>query len=289
MHLKVPTPKNSVAVTVDRTLTKLQDCLEVLMQTPTSYDPMGLFALYVNRRQDYETHDTAMNLIQREAASLSRAEKMELANYINDWEAKHGEQYKTIPNRHFLKHWANEVPVVNHHNSESVITREVDPPAQEVALIPCPHCKALIERKATECSYCGHVVSTQFVFESPASAVSRDTNYFGPLSRLVLSIESASGPIELMMHSKLMLGRYDPARKSYPGLDLTPFQAAELGVSREHAAFVREGTKLSITDLGSMNGTYVNGQRLRENEARILHNGDEIVLGRMRVRVTFQH
>ncbi len=51
---------------------------------------------------------------------------------------------------------------------------------------------------------------------------------------------------------------------------------ADANVSREHAAFIREGAGWAIEDLGSTNGTYLNGERI--SHAR-LRDGDTISLG----------
>jgi pSer/pThr/pTyr-binding forkhead associated (FHA) protein len=51
---------------------------------------------------------------------------------------------------------------------------------------------------------------------------------------------------------------------------------ADANTSRQHAAFVREGAGWSIEDLGSTNGTIVNGTRI---ESLRLRDGDTIVIG----------
>lgn len=53
------------------------------------------------------------------------------------------------------------------------------------------------------------------------------------------------------------------------------------GVSRVHAAFERFGDTWCVRDLGSRNGTFVNGERIVGEHA--LHAGDEILLGRLRL------
>jgi DNA-binding CsgD family transcriptional regulator len=53
------------------------------------------------------------------------------------------------------------------------------------------------------------------------------------------------------------------------------------GVSRVHAVFERLGDAWCVRDLGSRNGTFVNGGRIIGERA--LHSGDEIVLGRLRL------
>jgi pSer/pThr/pTyr-binding forkhead associated (FHA) protein len=53
------------------------------------------------------------------------------------------------------------------------------------------------------------------------------------------------------------------------------------GVSRAHAVFERFGDTWCVRDLGSRNGTFVNGSRIIGEHA--LHSSDEIVLGRLRL------
>jgi FHA domain-containing protein len=53
------------------------------------------------------------------------------------------------------------------------------------------------------------------------------------------------------------------------------------GVSRVHAAIEQFGDAWCVRDLGSRNGTFVNGERIIGERA--LHSGDEIVLGRLRL------
>ena len=53
------------------------------------------------------------------------------------------------------------------------------------------------------------------------------------------------------------------------------------GVSRVHAVFERFGDSWCVRDLGSRNGTFVNGGRIIGERA--LHSGDEVVLGGLRL------
>lgn len=50
----------------------------------------------------------------------------------------------------------------------------------------------------------------------------------------------------------------------------------DVTVSRKHAEFVRHRGDFVVRDLGSMNGTYVNGERV---DSAPLKNGDEIQVG----------
>ena len=51
-------------------------------------------------------------------------------------------------------------------------------------------------------------------------------------------------------------------------------------MSKEHAAIEKVGNAFLLKDLGSSNGTFVNGRRVRELR---LKEGDEIALGNSRL------
>ncbi len=50
-------------------------------------------------------------------------------------------------------------------------------------------------------------------------------------------------------------------------------------VSRHHARIIRNGKQYHIEDLGSLNGTFVNGERLEPNKPQLLSSGSEVRLG----------
>ncbi|WP_353987756.1 FHA domain-containing protein [Ruicaihuangia caeni] len=54
----------------------------------------------------------------------------------------------------------------------------------------------------------------------------------------------------------------------------------DVTVSRKHADFVRVGTKFEVRDLGSLNGTYYNGQRV---DSATLVDGGEVQVGKYRL------
>jgi pSer/pThr/pTyr-binding forkhead associated (FHA) protein len=57
-------------------------------------------------------------------------------------------------------------------------------------------------------------------------------------------------------------------------------------LSRLHARFIYRSDKgLNVTDLGSSNGTIVNGRTLRENESVFLSSGNEVFMGGVRAVV----
>jgi DNA-binding NtrC family response regulator len=64
-----------------------------------------------------------------------------------------------------------------------------------------------------------------------------------------------------------------------PGTDL---QLSDASVSRQHARLEMRADHAQLTDLGSRNGTWCNGERLAE-DARRVARGDEITLGSVRI------
>lgn len=61
---------------------------------------------------------------------------------------------------------------------------------------------------------------------------------------------------------------------------------ADVTVSREHARFSVDASGLSVTDLGSTNGIYVNGDR---RDAGRLSEADELMIGKFRLTVSRGH
>jgi pSer/pThr/pTyr-binding forkhead associated (FHA) protein len=54
----------------------------------------------------------------------------------------------------------------------------------------------------------------------------------------------------------------------------------DVTVSRKHAEFIRSGNRFTVTDLGSMNGTYAVGSRV---DSAGLSHGDEVQIGKFRM------
>ena len=54
----------------------------------------------------------------------------------------------------------------------------------------------------------------------------------------------------------------------------------DVTVSRRHLEFLREGTGYRVRDIGSLNGTYVNRERI---DTAVLRAGDEVQIGKFRL------
>lgn len=94
--------------------------------------------------------------------------------------------------------------------------------------------------------------------------------------------------IDILPNQRTVLGRADSNAVSVPDVDLSPFGAFDKGVSRIHAALIRHDASLTLLDLGSSNGTLINGRRVSPNQPRVVQDGDEITFGQLVARVSFK-
>jgi hypothetical protein len=103
----------------------------------------------------------------------------------------------------------------------------------------------------------------------------------------VLTISFATGGQHEITTDITNVGRSDVAQNWHPELDLIPFGGAapDLGVSRHQARIQRTGDTFSITDVGSTNGTFVNGKALEYNQPVDLHDGDSVAFGAFNAKV----
>ena len=86
----------------------------------------------------------------------------------------------------------------------------------------------------------------------------------------------------------MMLGRSDAELSKDPiDVDFADMDAAAHGVSHEHAVVQVSRNQVFVKDFNSRNGTYINEQELLPMHEYPLSDGDELVLGRLRVRVQF--
>lgn len=94
--------------------------------------------------------------------------------------------------------------------------------------------------------------------------------------------------LPLSRRQEYTLGRISEGQPVMPDIDLSPYQAYASGVSRLHAVIKRIGNSIVLLDLGSANGTFVNGARMVSNTERVLQHGDTIALGKLRIQVLIE-
>jgi pSer/pThr/pTyr-binding forkhead associated (FHA) protein len=81
------------------------------------------------------------------------------------------------------------------------------------------------------------------------------------------------------------IGRISGTQPILPDIDLTPYHAYEEGVSRLHATIRVSNENISVFDLGSANGTLINGSKIPPYEPHLLKNGDVLVFGKFQVEI----
>jgi len=91
--------------------------------------------------------------------------------------------------------------------------------------------------------------------------------------------------LPLSVRNEFTMGRISEGQPIMPDIDLSPYQAYAAGVSRLHAVIKRDGSRIIFIDLGSANGTYINGKRLTPNVEQVLNHGDIIALGKLKLQI----
>jgi CRP-like cAMP-binding protein len=83
------------------------------------------------------------------------------------------------------------------------------------------------------------------------------------------------------------IGRADPVTGILPDIDLTPVDTNR-SVSRRHAKIIRSGDEfLVLEDVGTVNGTFVNDQRIPTGVPVTIHNGDAVKIGLIAMKTVF--
>jgi CRP-like cAMP-binding protein len=99
-------------------------------------------------------------------------------------------------------------------------------------------------------------------------------------------ISKASGNVFPVFKNDALIGRYDSVTGSTPEVDLTQEDASR-NISRRHARLVtKEGKHFVAEEIGTMNGTFLNGEKLPTGVLTPIKDGDEVTL--CRLSITFR-
>jgi pSer/pThr/pTyr-binding forkhead associated (FHA) protein len=144
--------------------------------------------------------------------------------------------------------------------------------------VTCPQCGHQNPPTANFCSSCGtdldesdHTSSTTMTVTVPVDGTAEDVevalNELPPgVGMLVVTRGPNSGSRFALDEPLVTAGRHPD---SIIFLD-------DITVSRRHAEVRKVGDGYQVADVGSLNGTYLNRQRVEEAE---LHDGDEVQIG----------
>jgi FHA domain len=165
----------------------------------------------------------------------------------------------------------------------------------------CPVCKHKNELEAVVCGHCGATLEDPFL-DPGAKTKTTDMTALTPeqirdwvMDRtavpdggIAVYVEGASNPAYVDFEREFVVGR-KVGTTSEGMLDLSPWGAYHLGLSRRHALVRRTEHGYEVLDLGSVNGTWLNDERLIPHKSYPLASGSHLRLGSMRLFVLYHH
>lgn len=166
-------------------------------------------------------------------------------------------------------------------------------------MIECPYCGHTNMEGSLFCESCGFSLWDDNQEQASTRKLDENSNELSVKSgwgtatfqdgnQVIIHIKGTEKPLTITPGPEFLIGRRDTASGVKPDLDLTDYGALDKGVSRVHSALRRGEDVLSIVDLDSANGTYLNGQRLASHQPRLLRDGDEIRLGKLTMHIYFK-
>jgi pSer/pThr/pTyr-binding forkhead associated (FHA) protein len=110
-----------------------------------------------------------------------------------------------------------------------------------------------------------------------------------PNAVVSLNIINSNEILPLIDQKETTLGRVSGGQPIIPDIDLTPYKAYEAGVSRMHASIKISDDQVMLTDLGSANGTRINGRKITSHVPYPIRHGDILTLGKFKIQVLLRN
>ncbi len=160
-------------------------------------------------------------------------------------------------------------------------------------MIQCPFCSSVYPDNTLFCEECGSYLypnndqATAPLDQQEADNAEQSETVGATGATLILTIQEG-GRIELPLSNQVTLGRLDTSRAIFPDVDLTREDGMDMGVSRRHARILRQGNQIFLEDLGSLNGTLLNAQRIAAEMPYPLKDGDQIQLGKLTLTINLK-
>ncbi len=239
----------------------------------------NIFREYANLRGSGVAAREALQRVRPMIDPLNREDRVKLTENIRGFEAGNGQSSPVKKTTKTIKSLRDTKPKL-----DRVFCDSCNKPNRKGEVI-CVHCgKLLNSAKPTASTRQLNAIDTD----------NQNLEHFGTNSELLLHIQHSDDMLHLRPQSydhEVVVGRADAKKIVIPDVDLTEYGASRLGVSRMHMGITynQKRKQLTVSDMGSTNGVRVNGQKLAENEARILRDGDRVQLGEFVASVTFRH
>ena len=129
----------------------------------------------------------------------------------------------------------------------------------------------------------GHTPLTPIVFREYAT--NWGTATLRSNGNITVHVGSPSAkPIAVCLTHPLVFGR-SVRTDADIHINLEAYAAAEKGVSRQHASLTLIAKTVILTDLNSVNGTFLNGWQLSPNKHYTVRDGDEVRLSQLAIYI----
>jgi hypothetical protein len=165
-------------------------------------------------------------------------------------------------------------------------TQPMLPQTHEIRVIRCPNCKTdnYGPKIGAPCKVCGTPLLLAADQKTPKKSTQelRQLRVHEESCKLLLSFQMEQeklGEMEVLLqrNREIKFGR--AGGETPPEIDLIPFGAEDAGVSRMHASMLFDGRHVLLRDMGSTNGTYLNGDPLRQGISMEISHEDNVRLG----------
>lgn len=233
-----------------------------------------LFEAFVVMRRQGATPDYAIGLLRQKYPQINAEERTELGLQIRRWEKQEGHRYPPDPEA--LVSFPELIRPEDGEWSDEIV---------------CPHCNTVNSSTANYCFACGTMLTRLGTEQLYAEPEDQGNATFGKLSSLVFTVrgfENAPLHVNLSATQEIIVGRTAQDSVITPDVDLVNYDAQNQGVSRVHLTIKRQDNNITISDMGSSNYTFLNGERIFPQEVRMLRDGDDLKLGKLSMRVAFQ-
>ena len=153
-------------------------------------------------------------------------------------------------------------------------------------MVFCNHCGHRNPEGSNFCSSCGHVLERPMVSDDPTTMTFTPVEAAGEVAdeevKVVVDDEQAASGILVVKRGPNAGSRFW-LEEGVTTVGRSPSSTIfldDVTVSRQHAEIRRDRDSFVVSDVSSLNGTYVNRQRI---DTAALHSGDELQVGKFRL------